>query len=282
MKNMILIWLCGSFLVLGMATGFVCALSPLDDSDAFADPDNDGLTNVEEFDAGTDPGNPDTDNDGLPDGWEWDYGLDPTDASDAGNDDDYSNDAIPHGHEEYAISRIVGGPHYTNWDEYYRFAGLDENGNNVYIHTNPMNDDTDGDGILDPDDPTPCGSQKVPPTPPSPDPNNPNPGPPLPDDDGDGLDNEQEMEIGTDPNNADTDGDGLNDGSEVKLGLDPNDWDTDNDKLTDGAELGLSGQSTDGHNVDSDTDGVNKGCGGCAPGPGTDGTCPIVPPPGCQ
>ncbi len=38
------------------------------DSDASADPDGDGKTNLEEFLAGTDPNNPDTDGDGLLDG----------------------------------------------------------------------------------------------------------------------------------------------------------------------------------------------------------------------
>ena len=87
----------------------------------------------------------------------------------------------------------------------------------------------------------------------------PHPGP-IPietdDKDGDGIIDDDENDIGTDPNNADTDGDGLRDGQELKLGLDPNDWDTDNDKLTDGSEIGLDSVSTDGHFVDSDTDGI--------------------------
>ncbi len=37
------------------------------------------------------------------------------------------------------------------------------------------------------------------------------------DSDGDGLTDEEERELGTDPNSADTDGDGLNDGEEVLL-----------------------------------------------------------------
>ena len=43
-------------------------LNPNDPTDALADPDHDGLTNLQEFLLGTDPHNPDTDGDGLSDG----------------------------------------------------------------------------------------------------------------------------------------------------------------------------------------------------------------------
>ncbi len=54
-------------------------LDPTDPSDATGDPDNDDLTNLEEFQEDTDPNDSDTDNDGLPDGWEVDNDLDPLD-----------------------------------------------------------------------------------------------------------------------------------------------------------------------------------------------------------
>ena len=53
-----------------------------------ADPDGDGLCNLDEQTAGTDPNNPDTDGDGLPDGWEVAHGLDPRNPSDAAFDPD--------------------------------------------------------------------------------------------------------------------------------------------------------------------------------------------------
>src|SRR5258708_37296176 len=45
-------------------------LDPNDPAMPFEDPDHDGLTNLQEFQLGTDPNNPDTDGDGLTDGQE--------------------------------------------------------------------------------------------------------------------------------------------------------------------------------------------------------------------
>jgi len=68
------------------------------------------------------------------------------------------------------------------------------------------------------------------------------------DPDGDLLTNQQERELGTDPNNADTDGDGLNDNVELATGTDPLDPDTDGDGLADGGEtsFGLDPLVADG------------------------------------
>jgi hypothetical protein len=63
-------------------------LNPLDPSDAALDGDGDGLTNLQEYQAGTDPTNPDTDSDGMPDGWEVQYGLNPLNNADAAVDSD--------------------------------------------------------------------------------------------------------------------------------------------------------------------------------------------------
>ncbi|MFC1839664.1 leucine-rich repeat domain-containing protein [Thermodesulfobacteriota bacterium] len=61
--------------------------------DGDADSDSDGLTDLEEYQIGTDPTEADTEEDGIPDGWEVQYGLDPLtdDASDDPDGDSYTN-----------------------------------------------------------------------------------------------------------------------------------------------------------------------------------------------
>ena len=56
-------------------------LDPADPYDANRDPDHDGLTNLAEYGAGTNPNDYDTDHDSLPDGWEMSYSLDAKSAS---------------------------------------------------------------------------------------------------------------------------------------------------------------------------------------------------------
>jgi hypothetical protein len=251
----------GFLLAVAVFAGMTAALNPLNGDDWEMDPDKDGLTNLDEFLAGCDPNNGDTDGDGLPDGWEVQNALDPSDPADASLDNDYF------GGEEYSSYSQVEPP-YDNYAEYFRLYGIDENtGEELFAPTDPNNPDTDGDGILDPDDAWPWDFQpgegpgeQGNPVPPAP-----NPGPPMPppeDSDGDGLPDEYEMSIGTDYLNPDTDGDGLSDPMELVLGQDPNDWDTDNDMLIDGVEMG-EGYSTDGHVIDTDNDGTSgQGNGG--------------------
>jgi len=89
-------------------------LNPLID-DAAADPDNDGLSNLDEYKRQTDPLNSDTDGDGMMDGWEVNHGLNPL-VDDASADSD--NDGL------------------SNLDEYKH-------------QTDPLNSDTDGDNMPD-------------------------------------------------------------------------------------------------------------------------------------
>lgn len=92
----------------------------------------------------------------------------------------------------------------SNWDEVTEHS------------TNPFDEDTDGDGLLDGFeidngfDPKDDGTA---------DPDNGGGGDP----DHDGLTNEEEQAAGTDPNESDSDGDGISDGGESDEGTDPND-----------------------------------------------------------
>lgn len=80
------------------------------------DSDNDGLTDKEEEELGTNLKDADSDQDGLPDGWEAENKLNPLDPADIDQDPDSDN--------------------------------LD-NSKEYFYHTDPHNSDTDGDSYLD-------------------------------------------------------------------------------------------------------------------------------------
>lgn len=127
---------------------------------------------------------------------------------------------------------------------------------------NPVNEDSDGDGISDGDEIYVHGTS-----------------PRDSDTDSDGLQDGCEIDIGTDPLLADSDGDGLMDGEEIAAGSSPLVADTDGDGIVDGLEVNIYGSNpcvsdTDGDgisdlqelqigtdllNADTDQDGLSDG-----------------------
>ena len=233
------------------------SLNPLVD-DADLDPDGDGLTNLQEylyyqgtFFTPLDPHDPDTDGDTLPDGWEWnltvnfgalemggrryDELFDPVIRNTDGlskhdGADDYDGDGLSNFNEEF--DRGTRWNHTDSdsdgmWDgDEARplYIGLDAIGNPSNYASDPLSNDTDGDGLNDTQEVT--GSL--------------NPFDSRP----------------TDPGNNDTDDDGFTDDYEMNWWWnttdrnmsepredwdqpgwstsDPNDPDTDDDELEDG------------------------------------------------
>ena len=185
------------------------------------DSDNDGLTNLQEQQYGTQPNVADTDGDNLRDGDEVNlHNSSPTLA-------DTENDRVQ---DDVEVANN-SNPQLPDTD----FDGLSDY-DEIYNHnTQPDMADSDGDQIpdgvelalhdnpelgrlylwLDPNNPLDAEQDK----------------------DNDGLTNRQEiMEFGTDPENPDHDNDGLTDGEEINRGLDPLDDDYDDDGLKDGED----------------------------------------------
>lgn len=242
-------------------------LSPINsngDDGANGDPDNDELSNLEEYQAGTDPQNNDSESDGMSDGWEADNGLDPllNDATDDADNDGLSN------LEEYQAgtdpqssdSDSDGLP--DQWEMVNNLDPVDADGDNgadgdpdndrlgnleeYQAGTNPQNVDTDGDGMPDgwevDNGLDPLVDEAV------------------ADADNDGLSNLSEYQGGTDPQNSDSDNDVMPDGWEADNGLDPliDDAvdDPDSDSLSNLEEYQAG---TDPNNADSDGDGLSDG-----------------------
>lgn len=120
--------------------------------------------------------------------------------------------------------------------------GLSDGDEVLKYKTDPLNPDTDGDGLSDGDE---VWKYKT--------------NPLKADTDGDGLsDGDEVLRYRTDPLKADTDGDGLSDGDEVlKYGTDPLKADTDGDGLTDYEEIMT--YKTDPLKVDTDGGSVGDG-----------------------
>jgi len=185
------------------------------------DPDDDGLSDGEEFSLGTHPRNSDTDSDGLLDGEEVSLGTIP-----------YKNDTDGDGLLDGFEVDLGTDPLLPDTDSDGLFDG-DE----LDIGTDPFLPDTDSDGLSDGEEIYTYLT----------DPND-------TDSDDDGLlDGEEVNTYSTDPNDEDSDDDGLLDGEEVNTySTDPNDEDSDDDGLLDGEEINT--YNTDPNNDDTDGD----------------------------
>ena len=181
---------------------YIGSVKEKEEIDYELDSDNDDLPDYYENILGTDPLNADTDGDSIPDGYEyWELMTDPLLLDSDGNnisdaDEDFDKDGLPN-KEEFLLG------------------------------TNPYDNDTDKDGLLDGDevnkfDTNPLVYDKI-------DENL--------DTDQDGLVDGLEMRLGTELNNPDTDGEGLLDGYEVfTLGTNPLEGDSDHNGINDGDE----------------------------------------------
>ncbi|UJG43992.1 MAG: SBBP repeat-containing protein [Candidatus Heimdallarchaeum endolithica] len=176
----------------------------------------------------------DSDNDKMPDYWEVSVGLDPDDPSDA--DGDLDSDGMTN-YWEYYYGLDVTNPidAYVDFDndELYNIHEFENN-------TDPRNNDTDFDGLLDGDEIYAYGT----------DPTN-------DDTDNDGIDDGVEVLVyGTNPTLKDSDLDGLSDNLEIFMySTDPLDCDSDNDGLLDGSEV--HDYHTNPLNEDTDGDNLN-------------------------
>ena len=199
------------------------------------DTDNDGLNDKEEVSLyGTNPRSNDTDGDTLPDYDEvYIHGTSP-----ANNDTD--GDDIPDNEE---VTNATSSVYYTasgkiitlnNYHPRYMTSAnnsdtdgdLLPDGEEIYRGTDPMNPDSNGNGIQD-------GYEF--------------------DEDGDGLSDGEEFYLyktnylaGGGFNNSDSDGDGLSDGDEVHIyGTNATNPDTDGDGFPDGVEIEMGTDPTD-------------------------------------
>ncbi len=212
-----------------------------------SDKDNDGLSNSEEEELGTDPLNPDTDGDGLLDGEEVQrWNTDPT-KRDTDGDGLMDNEEIAE--KTDPRNPDTDGDGLNDGDEKSRGTkplvadtdndGLVDGQEVLQFKTDPLVMDTDKDGLNDGDEVTKYKTD-----------------PSRADSDGDGLNDSDEIARGTNPMKADSDGDGLSDSEEVKTAnTNPLNRDTDGDSLSDGDEVKKYG--TDPLKIDTDGDTLN-------------------------
>jgi hypothetical protein len=140
----------------GVADGFEVwyNMDPMDTFDGGADPDADGLTNVQEFKHDTHPFSSDTDEDLMPDGWEIQQSLDPHDPMDAMRDEDkegllncfeYFNGTNP-----WIID--TDGDYLTDFEEARGNWTVVVDGATRLYSSDPLKVDSDGDDLIDDED----------------------------------------------------------------------------------------------------------------------------------
>jgi Bacterial TSP3 repeat len=205
----------------GMPDGYeVTYYFDLNFDDGGYDYDGDGLTNLGEYTAATEPYYSDTDGDGMNDGFEVTYLLNPLVSGDAGSDADLDGLSNLWEYKLRLNPRLTDSNSNGLGDalEDRELDGLANLAELTTHNTDPSQPDTDMDTL--PDgwelangfDPTVHNGTDGDAT-----------NDATADPDGDGLNNSQEADNESKAKNADSDGDGVDDGTEVGQGSNPND-----------------------------------------------------------
>ena len=231
----------------------------LDGESPVSDSNNDGIAEINDLDTGdaTAPNSTDSDGDGLNDDVEIAEGYDPANSD---TDGDGLNDKFEH--DDPNLDPKDFDTDNDQIDDGFEIAnGLDPNNPNDAA----LDSDEDGksnleeyegvDGKKPLVDENNDGIAEV-----NPEDTNDATSPSSADSDGDGIDDDEEIAQGTDPSSSDSDNDGVDDATEIANGTDPNDFDSDDDGLDDKFETD-NGLANDPDNPDGagdlDQDGDN-------------------------